>query len=155
MLTRLPLAAICFQRVHFHWCAAIYFLESVSAGQTPRTFHCASFSRGHVNKASFARDTFPSVHYHWCAAIYFLESSPSGTSQAESCFAVHVSRISFHGRFRFHAILVLHCFLFMRFVSMGYLSMLSSHTFQQIWLSMVPALPGFYLQRGSFSFQLG
>ncbi|KFD71902.1 hypothetical protein M514_16012 [Trichuris suis] len=89
---------------------------------------------------------------------YILSSlsrlSPSGTSQAGSYFAVHVSRISFHRRFRFHAILVLHCFLSMRFVSMGYLSMLSGHTFQQIWLSMVPALPSFYVERGSFSFQL-
>ncbi|KFD48917.1 hypothetical protein M513_10280, partial [Trichuris suis] len=45
MLTRLPFARDMFPSVHLHWCAVIYFLESVSAGQSPsRTLHCASFS---------------------------------------------------------------------------------------------------------------
>ncbi|KFD61166.1 hypothetical protein M514_26653 [Trichuris suis] len=90
-----------------------------------------------------------------CSHRFIFIGPPSGISQAGSYFAVHVSRISFHGRFRFHAILLLRCFLSMRFVFMGYLSMLSGHTFRQIWLSMVPELPSFYLQPGSFSFQLG
>ncbi|KFD64790.1 hypothetical protein M514_23002 [Trichuris suis] len=182
LLHRHPLSVISFSRVHFHWCAAIYFLESVSAGQSPsHTFHgyislgvrpyifsnlspmvnllltrstVHPFRVGHLNKASFCRYMFPAGTFPLVCAHIFSRP-PSGTCQAGSCFAMRVSRISFHRRFRFHAILVLHCFLSMRFVSMGYLSMLSGHTFRQIWLCIVPALPSFYLERGSFSFQLG